>query len=183
MTTAVARTADQESARPLKVLVPLILDELERGRAAGLEHYRRAGEMLLEAKEQIAHGEWGPWLKRNFALSHTTATTYMRLVTIQNKSRISKSATLSEIVHPERPHHQPLWHAPVQQMSNRVDMEALVQDTQSKAEEAQLARVLGLQLIDIGYKVLSTKLHPDKGGSTEAMARLNRVRDLLKHAV
>jgi hypothetical protein len=31
-----------------------------------------------------------------------------------------------------------------------------------------------------GYKALAAKLHPDKGGSHEAMARLNRVRDNLK---
>jgi hypothetical protein len=36
--------------------------------------------------------------------------------------------------------------------------------------------VLALQLIDIGYKVLSVKLHPDKGGSHDAMRRLNKVR-------
>jgi hypothetical protein len=63
----------------------------------------------------------------------------------------------------------------VQQIvSTRVDVEALTQDRQSKAKEAQLARDLGLRLIDIGYKVLVTKLHPDKGGSSEAMTRLNR---------
>jgi hypothetical protein len=35
---------------------------------------------------------------------------------------------------------------------------------------------------DLGgeYRALATKLHPDRGGSKEAMARLNRVRDELK---
>ena len=74
---------------------------------------------------QVWRDEWGAWLKRNFALSHTTATTYMKLAAIQNKSRISKSATLSAVVHAERPHHQPAWHAPVQQIvANRVDVDA-----------------------------------------------------------
>jgi hypothetical protein len=39
---------------------------------------------------------------------------------------------------------------------------------------------LAMQLIDIGYKALATKLHPDKGGSGDAMSRLNEVRDRLK---
>ena len=39
---------------------------------------------------QVWRDEWGAWLKRNFALSHTTATTYMKLAAIQNKSRISQ---------------------------------------------------------------------------------------------
>jgi hypothetical protein len=43
-------------ARPLKVLVPLIQQDIAAAEAAGLEHYRRAGEMLLEAKEQLAYG-------------------------------------------------------------------------------------------------------------------------------
>jgi len=31
-------------------------------------------------------------------------------------------------------------------------------------------------MIDLGYKALAKELHPDKGGSSEVMARLNRVR-------
>jgi hypothetical protein len=42
-------------------------------------------------------------------------------------------------------------------------------------------RKLALRLIDIGFKILDKELHPDKGGSRNAMARLNRVRDRLKH--
>jgi len=29
----------------------------------GLEHARRAGELLIQAKGQVGHGEWLPWLK------------------------------------------------------------------------------------------------------------------------
>jgi hypothetical protein len=32
---------------------------------------------------------------------------------------------------------------------------------------------------DMGYKALALKLHPDVGGSAEAMSRLNRVRERL----
>ena len=35
-------------------------------------------------------------------------------------------------------------------------------------------------LIDLGYRALATRLHPDRGGSREAMTRLNLVRDELK---
>jgi hypothetical protein len=50
-------------------------------------------------------------------------------------------------------------------------------------EERDAQRTLALQLIDIGYKVLARELHPDKGGSREAMARLNAVRHHLNEAV
>jgi hypothetical protein len=43
----------------------------------------------------------------------------------------------------------------------------------------RLQRELGLQLIDIGWKALAKSMHPDRGGSAEDMARLNRVRDQL----
>jgi hypothetical protein len=74
---AVARSKSQV-ARPLKVLIPLIQGELQQGNDAGREHYRRAGEMLIEAKDQVGHGGWGRWLTKNFALSSVTAGAYMR---------------------------------------------------------------------------------------------------------
>jgi hypothetical protein len=58
-------------ARPLKVLVPLIKDELVAGNEAGLEHYRHAGDLLNEARDsgQVPPGSWSRWLTTNFALS------------------------------------------------------------------------------------------------------------------
>jgi hypothetical protein len=41
--TTVATAGDTQVARPLRVLVPLIKEELAAGYSAGLEHYRRAG--------------------------------------------------------------------------------------------------------------------------------------------
>ena len=49
MTTVVTTKKEGRIGRPLKILVPLIKEELEAGDSAGLEHYRRAGEMLLES--------------------------------------------------------------------------------------------------------------------------------------
>ncbi|HEY6380748.1 MAG TPA: hypothetical protein VIY07_02980, partial [Pseudolabrys sp.] len=51
-------------ARPLKVLVPLIQADLERGDRAGMEYYADAGDKLIEAKSQVAHGYWGTWLSK-----------------------------------------------------------------------------------------------------------------------
>ena len=39
---------------------------------------------------------------------------------------------------------------------------------------------LALELIDIGYKALARELHPDLGGSTNEMVRLNQARERLK---
>jgi hypothetical protein len=72
-TPAAARTI----ARPLKALIPLIQSELQQGNSAGREHYRAAGQMLIEAKEQVPHGGWGRWLTKNFDMAQRTAQEYM----------------------------------------------------------------------------------------------------------
>lgn len=188
-------------ARPLKVLVPLINDELTQAREAGLEHYRAVGEMLQEAKSQVQRGQWGKWLGKNFNLSQTTAFEYMRLAgemeirqvlqdeedTNHGRAHTSQPRdfkTLSEFTHPDRhPGHRPEWFPPVRQAVDRLNVARMREEAQDKEKEQKLQRQLGLQLIDIGYKVLATRLHPDKGGSREAMTRLNQVRDVLKGAL
>jgi hypothetical protein len=184
MATSVAVRERGAVARPLKVLVPLIKQELERGDAAGVEHYRRAGEMLIEAREQVARGEWTAWLEKNFELSHGTAKRWMKLAVVSADRRRSVRS-IQEVVEPNRPNRivPPAYHEPVQRVTERVDVDRLMQERQDRQKEERLIHDLALQLIDIGYKVLVTKLHPDKGGSQESMQRLNRVRELLRAAV
>lgn len=184
MAQALEERGETSVARPLKVLVPLIKEELEAGDEAGVVHYTSAGAMLNEAKEQVAHGEWTGWLKRNFHLSASTARDYMRLAATAQKRGAPAFATLSEFARPNRdPGHTPSWQAPVREVISRVNVEALAKERQDKEREARLMRTLSHQLIDIGYRVLSAKLHPDKGGSAEAMVRLNKVRKILKEAM
>jgi len=35
---------------------------------ATLEHAIRCGELLLEAKKLLGHGDWLPWIKKNLTL-------------------------------------------------------------------------------------------------------------------
>ena len=158
--------------RPLKVLVPLIKDELEA-----------AGEMLLEAKEQVEYGEWTAWVERNFHRSPSQARAYMRLAAAQN-GRTRTFSTLTEAANPnERNEPSRSWQAPVREIASRVNVEALAQERENRQKEQRLLRELALKLIDIGYRVLAAKLHPDTGGSHEAMKRLNEVRRLLREAI
>jgi hypothetical protein len=46
---------------------------------SGLEHARKAGELLLQAKSRCAHGKWLTWLKDNARFSERTAQAYMRV--------------------------------------------------------------------------------------------------------
>ena len=58
---------------------------------SGLEHARRAGDLLAEAKEQVPHGEWLPWLAANCAVSERQAQNYMRIASrwdvLKNETR------------------------------------------------------------------------------------------------
>ena len=176
-------------ARPLKVLVPLIkkdLDEIRKAeKEAAMDEKRHCGELMIEAKSQLKQGEFGPWLKRNFEISHRYANEWMNLARV---TEFAEPIPLSirEVV--ERTRNNPnfgkeaAWRAPIREALRNVDMEMMNRRKAEVArlEERALERKLALQLIDIGYKILATKLHPDKGGSRDAMARLNAVREKLK---
>jgi Protein of unknown function (DUF3102) len=45
----------------------------------GVEHAMAAGTLLIEAKAQLDHGQWLPWLAEHCAMSERTAQLYMRL--------------------------------------------------------------------------------------------------------
>jgi hypothetical protein len=57
-----------------------------------------------------------------------------------------------------------------------LDRDLYAQERQTQDEEIRLRRDLAKELIDIGYKALATRLHPDRGGSKDAMSRLNDLR-------
>ena len=60
-----------------------------------LSHARAAGELLIEAKGLLKHGEWGNWLAENVAFTERTAQSYMRLA--RNWESLSKNETISDL--------------------------------------------------------------------------------------
>jgi len=186
MQTPAVRSA-QQIARPLKVLIPLIQSEIQQGNSAGHEHYCRAGDMLIEAKDQLAYGAWGKWLSRNFDLTDRTARQYMRMA--RNARDFGSGA--SEVSYTsirqmtgrtdrDREYRQSSQQQAFRKVLRDVARDTFVQERQTHDEEIKLHRKTAEELIDLGYRALATKLHPDRGGSKIAMARLNRVRDELK---
>jgi len=60
----------------------------------GVEHAMAAGDLLLEAKAQLGHGQWLLWLRKHCGLSVRSAQLYMRLA--RNRSEIEvKCATVA----------------------------------------------------------------------------------------
>ena len=181
MTIVAIKKTEGRIARPLKVLIPFIQAELQAGDSAGLEHYRRAGEGLLEARDQVEQYRWGTWLSKNFELSRTTAWRYMRLAERYESGDVADPATsLSQASGHVSKHPGRTAFRAVAAAAREIDRELFGQERQTRNDEVQLHREIALELINAGYRVLATRFHPDQGGSKDAMRRLNRVRDDLK---
>jgi Protein of unknown function (DUF3102) len=58
-----------------------------------LQHAMAAGDLLREAKAQLSHGQWLPWLKMHCNIPERTARLYMRLA--QNRREIGNVADLT----------------------------------------------------------------------------------------
>ena len=53
-----------------------------------VRHAIAAGELLIEAKGQLKHGQWLPWLKDHCTISERTAQLYMRVA--KNREEVEK---------------------------------------------------------------------------------------------
>lgn len=75
----------------------------EQALTTTLSHAVRAGELLLEAKTLVRHGEWRTWLAANFTGSQRTAQQYMR-VAREDPQLAANSATVAELGYREALH-------------------------------------------------------------------------------
>ncbi len=185
MSTAVAKRQTTTIGRPLKILIPLIKQDLEDGDRAGMEYYGNAGAKLLEAKPQVAHGYWSSWMSKNFHLSQATAQRYMRYARLRAEQKLRGAEvfprSLSEMDgDTERERTRQKHERPYRALLSELDTDLYAQEKQTREEEVRLHREMAVELVDIGYKALASRLHPDRGGSKDAMTRLNRVREELK---
>jgi hypothetical protein len=74
--------ADLSCSNSLTDLAARIRIELTGARNAAkrsAEHALATGDLLLEAKAQLAHGQWLPWFRDHCEISDRTARLYMRL--------------------------------------------------------------------------------------------------------
>ena len=75
-TTELTATEGQDvEIRPIEIITAEIWAYKSQAGAAILEIGRR----LIEAKAQLAHGEWLPWLKEKVEFSEATAQRFMRI--------------------------------------------------------------------------------------------------------
>lgn len=186
-----AETSGGEVVRPLKVLISLIKRDLQEAENAAEEatrpYWAAIGEKLLEAKGQLARGQWMPWLRRNFALSQRQANVYMAACTTvsrENGSALPFSTSLRSHVQEHLNPQYGKYQSDLKKLREQARAEAFriaEQDALTAAQERQADCQLAQRLIDIGYKVLAKELHPDRmHGDRDAMTRLNQVRKRMK---
>jgi len=195
MATVVASRHGKEVVRPLRELVPLIKAKLKEAEETAQEvmrpYWQEVGELLLEAKGQFDTGaEFYEWAERQFGKGERQIRVYIATVTSVPIGRARpRGETLSNAIRsvggsprgsPRGGHRE--WRGPVDDIADRARREAeRIRDAElTRQQEREAERQLALRLIDIGYKVLAKELHPDAGGSREAMSRLHTVRDRLK---
>jgi hypothetical protein len=180
----------------LSVLVPLIKEDLQQGndaaKTASEPYYRAAGEKMIEAKSQMKQGEFRPWIKKHFGLSDTHASRYMAYARATSGAQNARFENFSDFMRKEggdptygKVTRQQAWHEPVKESIERAKREAarIQEENLSRQREREEKIKLCFRMLDIGYKILSKELHPDKGGSREAMARLNEARKYAKAAL
>ena len=82
MTTTAEQTLVTREKAPLQSLAAQINkahDDACASVRTALGHACRAGDLLLEAKRQLGHGAWLPWLRQNCSVSERTAQKYIQL--------------------------------------------------------------------------------------------------------
>ena len=194
--------ATKEVVRPLRTIESEIKELIREADTAAEEaqqpFYKKIGPLLAEAREGYFAGDsagFYDWATRKFGKSQTQIRTYAAYGA-RNQGKSFKH--LEHFVRTPKEHggmgHTPRiapmrrdWTAPVDAVADRARKEAIrlaQEDALTRAQERDAERKLAHRLIDIGFKVLAKELHPDKlRGDRDAMARLNRVRDKLKHSI
>jgi hypothetical protein len=196
MSSTLTKSESHEVARPLKMLVPLIKSDLEKGDEAGMPYFIAAGEKLNEARDGHYKGNTSgffSWAEETFGKKREQIRLYMASAAARNGKSFKslkhfRREGLGHTPEPMGPRTRIFreWTAPVDAIADKAREEqrrlALAEDLTRK-QEREAESKLGLRLISIGYRVLAQEFHTDKGGSREAMTRLNRVRDRLKASV
>jgi hypothetical protein len=172
---------------------------LANAEMAAREYRYKAGVCLIEAKASPEMTDFSSYAERETGVTRWTYTRWMEggrlMLESATKSRKSNAGvrdeklpsgkelagdTRSSAGYQARP-----YISAVDATLNRAEviMERLRErELDEYREEAEVLK-LAKQIVDIGYKALATKLHPDKGGDRAQMARLTEAKKLLLKAV
>ena len=102
-----------------------------RAARAAIEHAMRCGELLLDAKTKVGHGEWLPWLEANTSIGIRQAQNYMRIA--KNRLKIEAANT-------QRDSHLPVREAVTLLAEPKPPRQIWADEINAKWHEAQQVR-------------------------------------------
>jgi hypothetical protein len=121
----------------------------EAAAVSAVEHAIRAGEMLVEVKSSLKHGEWLPWLEDNFEGTARTAQVYMQLhsrrselTNTQRASHLSIRSALKELAPPgdsEEADKRAAWERNVKAIRHMMEMDSLLDSEEERAAFERIA--------------------------------------------
>lgn len=111
-------------------------EQAQEAFASAVEHAVRCGELLLEAKAEVGHGEWGAWVDEHFPASRRSAQGYMRLarhgVEAQALAHLGIEGALRELAAPA-PDREPLSS---EERARLAELEATIEQGRAKTRAA-----------------------------------------------
>jgi hypothetical protein len=163
--------------------------------------YRIAiGEKLLAAKEQVKHGHFEKWVKTNFPIGYSASKEWMRMAKAQNFGgpKFSSAADLHRKTRKPRKggtgisaKRRAEWKKIeekrmedfLRDFASQGGFETFEAETETQSQEQKLINKMAGEIVNAGYKLMATRLHPDKGGSEDGMRRLNAAREQLRRCI
>jgi hypothetical protein len=189
----------REVTRPLRTLVPLIKRDLHGLENSGKPFRYSIGKNLAEASENHEElkkaGGWYAWLKKNFAMARSTAHTYIAFYESASrqakrsgargarfKTQEEESEAYTKFAKRGDKHRKRAYkerRETIGGILGGIDADLYAQKISDRLKEIDLRRDLGTKVVEAGFRLLAKELHPDKGGTSELMRRLQAVRKRL----
>jgi hypothetical protein len=184
MTNNTLTKTEKRVARPLSVLSGLIKKERQRADEDSKDHWKQIALLLVEAFVHF-NGDWQEfekWFKgEQFDFAYPSARAKLRAL-----DNLHKTTAVTDTPFWKARMGKPTYVEPEDEVREKVRKSVefsrrIMAEAAVKRDESDAIRKLALQIVDVGFKLLSTKFHPDRrGGSADAMRRLNAARALLK---
>jgi hypothetical protein len=92
----IADMSEEELAKTIKEKISFMLTSFK----SSVTHAMDVGDLLIEAKKRVGHGNWEEWLKDHCQLSFSTARRYIRLANKRTKIEAqltAKSVKLTDL--------------------------------------------------------------------------------------
>lgn len=82
--------------RPLETVKQEILSLTQQAQVSAVHYACEIGKRLIEAKEQVGHGNWGEWLEKEVNYSQSTAESFMKIYREYGNDQLSLFSDFSK---------------------------------------------------------------------------------------